>query len=327
MSYFKKIISFVLCFTFIFTLAACSGKTADTDNTDEKLSIICTVFPEYDWVKNILGDNAENIDLTLLLDSGVDLHNYQPTVDDMVKIAQCDMFVYVGGESDKWVDDALKNAKEKLIKINLLEVLGDKAKEEEEVEGMQAEEEDEHEHEKEYDEHVWLSLKNAQIFVRAISEKLQDFDNESKEQYEKNTAAYLEKLSRLDSEYEAVCNASDRKTLLFGDRFPFRYMTDDYGLSYYAAFSGCSAETEASFETVSFLAQKVDELGLKTVLTIEGSDGSIARTIINNTKTQDQTVLSLNSMQGITEKDVQNGESYLSVMENNLTALEKALEE
>ncbi|MGN1349313.1 MAG: metal ABC transporter substrate-binding protein [Acutalibacteraceae bacterium] len=324
MSYFKKIISFVLCFTFIFTFAACSGKTADNDSADKKLSIICTVFPEYDWVKNILGGNAENTDLTLLLDSGVDLHNYQPTVDDMVKIAQCDMFIYVGGESDKWVDDALKNAKEKLIKINLLEVLGDKAKEEEEVEGMQAEEEEEDE--KEYDEHVWLSLKNAEIFVRAISEKLQSLDNESKEQYEKNTAAYLEKLSQLDSEFEAVCSASGRKTLLFGDRFPFRYMTDDYGLSYYAAFSGCSAETEASFETVSFLAQKVDELGLKTVLTIEGSDGSIARTIINNTKTQDQTVLSLNSMQGITEKDVQSGVSYLSVMEENLIALEKALE-
>ena len=219
-----------------------------------KISIVTTIFPEYDWVREILGDKADSAEITMLLDNGVDLHSYQPTADDLIKISDCDLFVYVGGESDGWVDDALKNATNKNRKvINLLEILGDSVKEEETVEGMQEEEED-HE-EKEYDEHVWLSLKNAKTLVGAISAALQELDPGNKDTYATNAAAYIEKLSALDGEYQAAVSAGTYQTLLFGDRFPFRYLVDDYGLSYYAAFVGCSAESEASFETVSFLAR------------------------------------------------------------------------
>ena len=303
--------------------AAPAGSQAESA-ADEKIRIVTTIFPEYDWVREILGDKADSAEITMLLDKGVDLHSYQPTADDLIKISDCDLFVYVGGESDGWVDDALKNATNKNRKvINLLDVLGDSVKEEETVEGMQ-EEEGDHE-EKEYDEHVWLSLKNAKTLVGAISAALQELDPGNKDTYATNAAAYIEKLSALDGEYQAAVSAGTYQTLLFGDRFPFRYLVDDYGLSYYAAFAGCSAESEASFETVSFLAGKVDEGKLPCVLTIEGKNHKIAETIVQNTAGKNQKILTMDSMQSTTSKDVANGTTYLSVMEKNLSVLKEAL--
>lgn len=503
----KKYISILLAAVMaVGCLAGCGQKNSNeqADNTDDgKLKVVTTIFPEYDWVKEIAGDEISNIDLTMLLDNGVDLHSYQPTSEDILKISDCDLFVYVGGESDSWVDDALKNATNKDMQvINLLDVLKDSIKTEESMPGMQAEEghnhgyahfedsdvqdrtlsdwdgdwqsvypylqdgvldevmekkaesgektaeeykeyyengyktdvsqitidaenntmcfvkngvaskatyeykgyqiydyesgsrgvryffeatsgdadapkyvqfsdhgiapgkaehfhiyagndgfdalseemenwptyypadmsgkeiaEDMLEHEeKEYDEHVWLSLKNAQTLCKAIAEALETADPEHKDVYAANVDSYLEKLSSLDGQYQdAVANAS-QKTLLFGDRFPFRYMVDDYGLKYYAAFAGCSAESEASFETISFLAKKVDELGLKNIMTIENSDQKIAKTIRDNTKDKNQEILSLDSMQSITSEDVKNGTTYLSVMESNLDVLKKAMQ-
>ncbi len=305
-------------------------------NNDGKLSIVTTIFPEYDWVKQILGDKFDQTNVTVLLDNGVDLHSYQPTADDIIKISTCDMFIYVGGESDEWVENALKEATNKnMVVINLLEALGDDVKEEEVKEGMQ---EDEHEHgdehededhdheeETEYDEHVWLSLKNAAKLCGYIAEKLGEIDPDSKAVYTANANAYIEKLNALDGKYKEAINAGKTKTLLFGDRFPFRYLADDYGLDYYAAFVGCSAETEASFDTIVFLANKVDELSLKAILQIESADGKIARTIRDSTKTKDQTILTLDSMQSTTLADVKNGASYLSIMEKNLAVLKDAL--
>lgn len=503
----KKYISILLAAVMaVGCLAGCGQKNSNeqADNTDDgKLKVVTTIFPEYDWVKEIAGDEISNIDLTMLLDNGVDLHSYQPTSEDILKISDCDLFVYVGGESDSWVDDALKNATNKDMQvINLLDVLKDSIKTEESMPGMQAEEghnhgyahfedsdvqdrtlsdwdgdwqsvypylqdgvldevmekkaesgektaeeykeyyengyktdvsqitidaenntmcfvkngvaskatyeykgyqiydyesgsrgvryffeatsgdadapkyvqfsdhgiapgkaehfhiyagndgfdalseemenwptyypadmsgkeiaEDMLEHEeKEYDEHVWLSLKNAQTLCKAIAEALETADPEHKDVYAANVDSYLEKLFSLDGQYQdAVANAS-QKTLLFGDRFPFRYMVDDYGLKYYAAFAGCSAESEASFETISFLAKKVDELGLKNIMTIENSDQKIAKTIRDNTKDKNQEILSLDSMQSTTSEDVKNGTTYLSVMESNLDVLKKAMQ-
>lgn len=503
----KKYISILLAAVMaVGCLAGCGQKNSNeqADNTDDgKLKVVTTIFPEYDWVKEIAGDEISNIDLTMLLDNGVDLHSYQPTSEDILKISDCDLFVYVGGESDSWVDDALKNATNKDMQvINLLDVLKDSIKTEESMPGMQAEEghnhgyahfedsdvqdrtlsdwdgdwqsvypylqdgvldevmekkaesgektaeeykeyyengyktdvsqitidaenntmcfvkngvaskatyeykgyqiydyesgsrgvryffeatsgdadapkyvqfsdhgiapgkaehfhiyagndgfdalseemenwptyypadmsgkeiaEDMLEHEeKEYDEHVWLSLKNAQTLCKAIAEALETADPEHKDVYAANVDSYLEKLSSLDGQYQdAVANAS-QKTLLFGDRFPFRYMVDDYGLKYYAAFAGCSAESEASFETISFLAKKVDELGLKNIMTIENSDQKIAKSIRDNTKDKNQEILSLDSMQSTTSEDVKNGTTYLSVMESNLDVLKKAMQ-
>lgn len=508
----KKNFTIFLALTMVVGLLAGCGKknAAETGESDSnKLSVVTTIFPEYDWVKEILGDKADNAEVTMLLSNGVDLHSYQPTADDIVKISDCDLFIYVGGESDGWVEDALKESTNKDMKvIDLLEVLGDSVKTEETVEGMQetehahdhskevstfedhevqdrslsdwagswqsaypfaldgtlddafaamAEEgemtadeyktyyqngyktditniniegdhiaftyedgkkvgsdykyigyyiqnwstgtkaamyrfeavdrtsgapiyiefndhmiesaaaehfhirmsnesfdaivdpekswptffpadmtgEDlcehmeghghDHDHEEEADEHVWLSLKNAKTLVRAISDALQELDPDNKDTYAANTSAYIEKLSALDGAYQSAVDGAARKTVLFGDRFPFRYLVDDYGLSYYAAFTGCSAESEASFETVSFLAKKVDELKLPCVLTIEGKNHKIAETIVENTAEKNQKILTMDSMQSTTSEDVANGTTYLSVMEQNLSMLKEAL--
>ncbi len=331
--------------------------TSDATATGDKLQIVTTIFPEYDWVKEVLGDNPAGAEVTMLLDNGVDLHSYQPTAEDIMKIATCDLFIYVGGESDGWVDDALQEATNTdMVVINLLDALGDNVKEEEVVEGMEHEHEDgeehadengeEHDHEAEdpdhehedgeehdhedgeieYDEHVWLSLDHVQDICDCIEEALVSLDPANQAVYEANAKAYDEKLDALDAEYEAVVNSASQKTLLFGDRFPFRYLTDDYDLDYYAAFAGCSAETEASFETITFLAGKVDELGLTSIMTIESGDHKIAETIKENTKTKDQEILTLDSMQSTTSEDVANGATYFSIMESNLEVLKKALD-
>ena len=359
---FKKTASLLLAGLMTFGLCACSTNTEITaDPNGKKLSIVTTTFPEYDWVKQIAGANIDNIELTMLLDNGVDLHSYQPTAQDIMNIADCDMFIYVGGESDEWVEDALKEKVNDNMKvINLLDVLGDKVKEEEIVEGMEGEEEEEAEagsegkeqtkssdsdaesedkeqtesgdadansgeEEIEYDEHVWLSLKNTEVIVNEIASELSAIDSENGNIYSENAASYVKELENLDAEYEKVVSEADVKTVLFGDRFPFRYLTDDYGLDYYAAFVGCSAETEASFETIVFLADKVDGLGLKSVLTIEGADHKIADTIVQNTKNKDQQILTMDSMQSTTSQDVENGASYLQIMKDNLEVLKKAL--
>lgn len=310
----------------------------------DKLKIVTTIFPEYDWTREILGDQSERAEVTMLLDNGVDLHSYQPTADDLIKIAECDLFIYVGGESDGWVESALASTSnpDRAV-INLIDTLGDRVKLEEVVEGMQEtehdhEEDEEHAHdadeehtdpdeqEAETDEHVWLSLRNAQAVCQKIAEKLGEIDPEHEQAYADNALAYIDKLVALDAKYQAAVDAANKKTLVFGDRFPFRYLTEDYGLNYYAAFVGCSAETEASFETIRFLAEKTDALGLSHVLTIENPNHKIAETVVANTSGKNQQVLSMDSMQSVTSKDVAAGATYLSIMEHNLEVLTQALQ-
>lgn len=347
--------------------SASAASETKTDDTNKKLSVVCTIFPEYDWIRELVGDKKDNYEITYLLDKGVDLHSYQPTAEDIAKIANCDLFVYVGGESDGWVKDALKESKnDKMQVVNLLETLGTNVKEEEVVEGMQEEDEHDHDHGKkedadhdhehdedadhdhdhehadhdhehedadhehhhdevEYDEHVWLSLRNASSLVNELAVRLQTIDPENKDYYAGTAAEYTSKLGDLDSRYLAAVKKAKNKTVLFGDRFPFRYLTDDYGIKYYAAFVGCSAETEASFETVAFLAKKTDELKLNNVLVIENSDQKIAKKIIDTTKAKDQKIVEMNSMQSVTADQVADGATYLGIMENNLKALEAAL--
>lgn len=328
----KKLLSVVVAaFLAVGSLTACSSAGANGKN---KIKIVTTIFPEYDWVMNVLGENPAGAEVTMLLDNGVDLHSFQPTATDIMKISSCDLFVYVGGESDDWVEDALKEATNKdMVVINLLDVLGDKVKEEEIVEGMQGEDEDhDHDHEDhheegeiEYDEHVWLSLRNAQVLVQRISDAMQKIDSANAATYKKNSDSYIESLKSLDNDYKAVVDAASNKTILFGDRFPFRYMVDDYGLTYFAAFSGCSAESEASFETITFLSKKVDELKLPVVLTIEGKDHRIAETIVQNTASKAQKIMTLDSMQSASTADYKDGTTYLSIMKANLSVLTEAL--
>ena len=322
----RRFVTFILIFLLLI-LAPFSHKQAANANGGT-INIVCTVFPQYDWVLQILGSKAENMNMTLLLNNRIDLHNFQPSVDDIIKISTCDLFIYVGGESDKWVENVIKAATNKnMVVINLIKELGASAKIEEIIEGMQDEnehEDDDHEDEleAEYDEHVWLSLKNAITFCSVITNALSSLDADNAEVYQNNLNAYVEKLSALDSDYQAVVDAASVKTLLFGDRFPFRYLLDDYGLSYHAAFPGCSAETEASFETIIFLAKKMDELNLRNVMVTESTDESIAKTIINSTRDKNQQILALYSMQSVTANDVT---TFISIMENNLNVLKEAL--
>ncbi|MEE1304020.1 MAG: metal ABC transporter substrate-binding protein [Agathobacter sp.] len=328
----KKLISFLLVMAMAITAFSGCGKS-ESKGDSSKISIVTTIFPEYDWVREITKGN-DNVEISMLLDKGVDLHSFQPTAEDIVKVSSCDVFIYVGGESDQWVEDALKEATNKdMVVINLLDVLGDSVKEEEIIEGMEAEEEEEGEGEEgedgeegpEYDEHVWLSLKNAKTLCLRISEELGKLDSANKTLYENNAKEYINSLDELDKKYEAAAKEAKTKTVLFGDRFPFRYLVDDYGLDYYAAFVGCSAESEASFETISFLAGKVDQLKLSAICQIESSNGKIAETIKSTTKDKNQQILTFDSMQSVTAKDVEAGEKYLKIMERNLEAFQEAI--
>lgn len=343
-------------------------KNAESENTIEqnsiekgnsnKISIVCTTFPQYDWVKNILGEEAERFNVTLLLDNGVDMHSYQPAVKDIATAGSSNLFIYVGGESDTWVEDALKEAKNKDLKaINLMETLGNSVKEEEVVEGMQEERESlGHSHEKsskekqeqtqkeshensqeingqkeaadeepEYDEHIWLSIRNAEIMVKNIEKAIEQLDSDNAKVYQTNAENYIKKLDTLDKQYANTIQNAKYKAILFGDRFPFRYMADDYDLKYYAAFAGCSAETMAGFETVTFLAKKADELRLPVILTIENSDGRIAEAIKSNTTKKNQKILAMNSLQSVTKEQIADGITYLQVMQENLSVLSEAL--
>lgn len=490
---------------------------AENKPSSEPFSVVCTIFPEYDWVKEILGDHADNVELTYLLDNGVDLHSYQPTADDMMKISTCDLFIYVGGESDEWVEDALANATNPDIKvINLMDVLGDSAKVEELKEGMQEsehehdhdhskevstfeddevqdrplsdwegdwqsayplvldgsldeawehksedgsmtpeeykdyytkgyksdyntisihgdhikftdkgdkvtesdykytgyfiqnwstgtkaamyrfeavdkesgapvyiefndhiiepekaahfhirmsnesydaivdpegnwptffdaaltpdevcdevighghsdedEDEEEHEHEEgeeEFDEHVWLSLKNAKVLCAEIEKNIEAIDSANAADYKANLDSYVAKLDELDNSFQTLVDGSSVKTLVFGDRFPFRYFVDDYGLDYFASFIGCSAETEASFETIAFLAEKIKELDCKTIFTLENSSKDIANTIIS-TSGKSVDIAELNSLQSVSNDEIAGGASYISLMQKNYDVL------
>ena len=320
----KKTISIILTAVLLCScLSACGSSQLPAAGSGDKITVVTTIFPIYDWVRTIAGDSTDSLDITWLLNSGVDLHSYQPTVEDILRISNCDIFIYVGGESDAWVSDALsESVNPDMTVISLLDTLGDAAKEEQLLEGMEPEDEEPDDEGQEYDEHVWLSLRNAEALTEAIARALAAKDPSHEEQYTENHAAYRQKLEALDVRYTEAVSKAPLHTVLFGDRFPFRYLMDDYGLDCYAAFSGCSAETEASFETVVFLAGKLDELGLPAVLILDGGDGKIARTIIESTKSKDQQILTMDSMQGVVEPETAD---YLSIMEQNLAVLETAL--
>ena len=310
----KKIITGVLA---AFMLAGCAPK--QQQNTT-KLKIVATTFPQYDWIREIIGKDNTNVDLQLLMKNGGDLHSYQPTAGDIANIADANLFVYVGGESDEWVDDALEEKTNKDMKVvNMMQTLGDDIDEEEE--GLEKESED-HDHEEiEYDEHVWLSLKRAQKIVKAIADELVELDPTNAKKYQANAEAYIAKLSSLDKSYESTVNTVKDKTWIFADRMPFHYLAKDYGITTYAAFNGCSTETNASFDTIVTLAKYVDEFGINHIMTIEGSDHKLAKAVIENTTEKNQEILTLNSLQSVSQSDIDKGLTYYGAMEENLKVL------
>lgn len=324
----KKIIKIcsliILCAVF---LLGCNS--ANTEKNEDKLSIVTTIFPQYDFVREIAGDN---VNLTMLLKPGSESHSYEPTPKDIITIQNCDVFIYVGGESESWAEDILDSLDTEKIKIiSLLDCVD--VVEEVIVEGMEHNhdhahvEQDEHEQDKhakevEYDEHVWTSPKNAIKIVNRINDTLCSLDEKNKDIYNKNTMDYITKLEELDSLLRNITDNSSRKTLVFGDRFPFRYLADEYGLEYYAAFPGCSTETEASVATVAFLIDKVKNDNIPVVFNIELSNGKMADTICEATNAKK---LLLHSCHNITKKDFEAGIGYLDLMKANANNLREAL--
>ncbi len=320
----KKILSLILAaFVALCMLTSCGGDMSDI-NTDGTLRIVCTTFPQYDWVRQ-LTQGAENVEIELLLDSGTDLHSYQAGAKDIVKIASADLFIYTGGASEAWVDEVLKSSQiDNIVIIPLMNLLPEENRYCVEAIG---EEEHHHnegeEHNHAADEHIWLSLKNAMTFVTTINTALCEIDSGNNGLFYENYMAYKASLEELDGEYTRAISQCEKDTLVFADRFPFVYLTKDYGISYHAAFSGCSAESEASFETVTRLAEKIDELGLSHIIITETSDGSIANTVKDSTKEKNQEILTLNAMQSVTKDKLTI--SYIEVMKENLEIIKTAL--
>lgn len=286
-------------------------------NTNNKKTIIATNFPAYDAVRAIIGD-TDTIEVKMLLKPGSDIHDFEPTPKDVKNIIDSSLFVYVGGESDEWIDDILNDINKDNTKlIRLMDLVN--LKEEEITEGMESDEEEE---EFEYDEHIWTSPLNEIIIINYLKDEIIKIDPDNKGIYEENANKYIDELYSIDNEIKDIVNNSKRKTIVFGDRFPLRYFADEYGLKYYAAFPGCSEQTEASAKTISFLINKVKDENIPVVFKIELSNGKIANTIASETNAK---VLEFATAHNISLKDFDSGITYIDIMKNNIEVLREAL--
>lgn len=294
-------------------LSAC-GVGEKQIGENKKISIVCTTFPVFDWVTEIIGAENEEFDVALLSKGG-DIHSYQPSAWDIAKIHNCNLFLYNGGNSDKWSEDIIGENE-----VNVLRLF-DVVKEELVCEQS----EHHHEHDEDYDEHIWLSLRLAKMSVEAVADAICELAPQNAELFEKNKEAYILKLDELDEQYRKTVENSLDKTIVFADRFPFLYLTEDYGVAAVAAFPGCSADTDASFEVVAKLVEKVDELNKDTILVLENSNQSVAETVVKNTEKKTAKIAVMNSCQSIGEEEIRKGASYLEIMTKNLDAFEKAL--
>lgn len=307
-----KVFSVVLLLVSMINITGCKK-----EEKSNKITIMATSFPGYDVARAITKE-SNNIEVKMLLKPGSETHVYEPTPKDIKNISNSKLFIYVGGDSDEWVSDILKNINTKKTKVVKLIDLVDLVKEEE-VEGMEEHDEEE---EEEDDEHVWTSPKNYIEIINQIKEEIVKIDSDNKKLYEKNANNYINELNGIDKEIRDIVKNSKRKELLFGDRFPLRYFTDEYKLKYYAAFPGCSEQTEASAKTIAFLSKKVREDKIPVVLHIELSNGKIANTIAKETGAK---VLEFNSAHNITQKDFDNNITYIDLMKRNIKVLKEAL--
>ena len=321
----KKISKILLVFVVtVFCIVSLTGCNKNKDN-ENKLTIVTTNFPSYDFARAVVKDNKD-VELKMLLKPGAESHDFEPTPQDIIDIKNSDLFIYTGGESDEWISDILDDIdtdKTKVIKMmDLVDV-----KEEEIVEGMEDEEhEEEEEHhdeeEVEYDEHVWTSPVNAIKIVNALRDEVVSIDNDNKKVYEDSAKEYIDKLEKIDNEFKDIVKNAKRKEIIFGDRFPLRYFASEYNLKYYAAFPGCSAQTEASAKTISYLVDKVKEDKIPVVFHIELSNGKIAEAISKETGAK---VLEFNTAHNISQKDFDAGVTYVDIMEENTKVLKEAL--
>ncbi|HPR39734.1 MAG TPA: metal ABC transporter substrate-binding protein [Oscillospiraceae bacterium] len=329
----KRFLSIILSLLMAVSLSACTKSeeaesssvpdSSEVEETEEKISIVCTNFSEYDFVRQIVGEAA---DLTMLLKPGAESHSYEPTPQDMITIENCDLFVYVGGDSDEWVSGILESVDQSGMEtVKLMDCV--ETVEEEHVEGMQAEEDEQDESESdeeepELDEHVWTSPANAMLIVQKLSDTICEIDPENQETYEQNTTAYLGDLQALDDEFREVIDSAARKEIIVGDRFPFLYFCKEFGLTYYAAFPGCSTDTEADAATIAFLINKVKEDNIPVVFHIELSNEQMCDSICEATGAKKEL---LNAVHNVSADDFAAGATYLSLMEHNVEVLREAL--
>lgn len=326
--FIKKVCSVLLSILLLIPFLFGCSKSIQKNNP-HTFDIICTTFPHYDWMRQIIGD-TEGVTLSLLISNGTDPHSYEPTIADIAALNHSDMVVLVGGDSDTWIKEALAQSENKdLIQVKLNEMEGVTLQKITSESGHNHAHEHEHEHDghdhSPYDEHIWLSLRNAAACVRGLTSTLANHDPTHAESYQANADRYLQALEDLDRRYvEAVASAAKRE-LLFADRFPFIYLTEDYGLHVHAAFDGCTTDVNASFATIVSLAKEVSELCVTKIMVTEASDQKLAEAVIRATERSDLSILAMNSLQSITNQGIQDGATYLSIMEENLSVLKEAL--
>lgn len=319
----KKILIFAMCLVMAFTFVSCADITSADDG---KLDIVCTSFAPYDWIKNII-KNSENVNLTLLNGKGTDIHSYEPSAEDIINISGCDILIAVGGAGDKWALDAA-SVSDETVAVSLLGLAGFH-EDYGELLSHDHDSECDHSHvdsAETADEHIWMSIKNAVFFAEEIAEIICSKDEENSELYKSNLENYVNLLNQLDNEYEKAVSSSPKPVMVVADRFPFLYLTNDYGIECFAAFPGCSADTDASPETVIRLSEAVDEHNLSFVAVTENTTGKTAKAVIENTKEKNQETVVINSMQAVSEKDMEKGATYIGIMEQNLDAIKMLLE-
>lgn len=316
---FKKIILIVILLILIIGILILMTYSNDNKNSNEKLNIAVTNFATYDFVRQIAGDN---VNLTFLLGPGIDSHSYEPTTKDLITIQEADMFIYIGGELERWVDKVLETSDlsnvECICLKNMVEL-----KQEKEVDGAEHEHHDEHDEEFAYNEHIWTSPANAKIMIEKIAEKISEKDLDNKNFYITNAENYNEEITKLQKDIQDIVDNKVRNKLVFGDKMPMQYFLDEFGLEASAAFNGCSTETEPSSTTLTYLIEKVKDEKIPVVLYIELSTGQVANTIAEEAGVG---IMQIQTLHNVSKNDFENGETYVSLMRRNLDVLRKALQ-
>lgn len=320
----KKFLSFALSlliiFITVFSFSSCSYDKENVKKDSSKISVVTTIFPYYDFTRSIAGDKA---DIKLLLSPGSEPHSYEPSPSDIVAIENCDIFIYNGGESDEWVESVLDSIENKNMKVMRMMDYVDLLYEQNFDHDEHNHEHEEHdEHGEEYDEHIWTSIRNAEKLTDAIYDELSSCDFANKEIYAKNRDTYINKLQTLDSEISEIVSNAERKTVVFGDRFPFLYFVTDYSLEFECAFPGCSSETEPSISTVTHMIDFTRNNQVPVVFYLEFSNGKVAKLISEDTGAK---IMRFSSCHNVTKDEFADGASYISLMEQNAKALKEAL--
>ncbi|MFA0815292.1 MAG: metal ABC transporter substrate-binding protein [Anaerofustis sp.] len=304
----KKLVCIICSAILAVSLFGC-GKTEDTTK-DAGISVIATIFPAYDFARAVVGDDGS---VSMLIKPGTEIHTYDPTAADIAKIERCDVFIYNGGEADAWVDTVLDSIDtSRMTIIRMMDAVT--PVEEETVEGMESEKTDSSSNETEYDEHIWTSPANAILIIKEIRDAMCTLDPINTEAYCENSDAYILQIQDVQQEIQTIVSQAKHKIIVVGDRFPFRYFVDEFGLDYRAAFNGCSEDTEASASTIAYLIDTIEENKLSAVFYIELSNQQIATAISEQTGAQ---MLELNSCHNISQEDFDSGMTYVDIMKQN----------